>query len=127
MTNWLTPETAIGARLPCGAVVKEATTPDLEGDMALDFDRVPAGGKRGRSGYCYSPNGSHYRRALPDRADDRSDGARDRAGSCPLIPARAALPIACVDRGRAWQAAAHSLTALQESGQAKGDRIGARE
>jgi len=41
MTNWLTPETAIGARLPCGATVVRARWNVPPASVLVDFDRSP--------------------------------------------------------------------------------------
>jgi hypothetical protein len=60
VNDWLTPETAIGARLPCGATVARATVAH-DGAIGVEFDReplmkngVPAGSK---GAWWFHPNG----------------------------------------------------------------------
>jgi hypothetical protein len=64
--DWLTPETAIGARLPCGAVVKKAEKPDSDGDIPVWFDCIPKDGQHKTGPYLFRPNGAHYAGELPN-------------------------------------------------------------
>lgn len=66
--DWLTPETAIGARLPCGATVVGAY---LTADgVTVNFDRDPQNDKArvtaGRTGRTFNKDGSHELGYLPD-------------------------------------------------------------
>lgn len=64
--NWLTPETAIGARLPCGATVVKARARG-GGLVVVDFDRPPAGTERDvYAGRVFDANGRHEFRELPN-------------------------------------------------------------
>jgi len=62
--NWLTPETAIGCTLPCGAKVVEAWD-GKDGGTAVNFDRPPSGGIDGdKFGRCFKADGRHYNDGL---------------------------------------------------------------
>lgn len=60
-TNWLTPETAIGATLPCGAKVVRAALDD-DGDIQVWFDQPPVDGAGRQSHRCgqwyFKPDGT---------------------------------------------------------------------
>lgn len=62
-----TPETIIGATLPCGAKVVSARWFDrnIDDDIVATFDREPYGRKISE-GFCFKPDGKHYRGELPD-------------------------------------------------------------
>ena len=66
--NWLTPETAIGCRLPCGAVVVDVYRIWSNGCLTLKFNRAPAPD----DGVCeadmrvFRANGSHRWGTLPN-------------------------------------------------------------
>jgi hypothetical protein len=64
MTDWLTPETAIGCKLPCGATVVTAYRKN-DGDIAVTFDRGP-GRHHYKGSYSFKPNGSHYKGLMPN-------------------------------------------------------------
>jgi hypothetical protein len=68
--DWLTPETALGARLPCGATVIEAEEhqcADRVLAVRVDFDRPPAHDKHDRrNGWLYTPDGKNYYSGTPD-------------------------------------------------------------
>jgi hypothetical protein len=65
-SNWLTPETAIGCTLSCGAKVVRASWGD-EGRVDVDFDRAPAGTETEiYEGRVFHRNGSHAYDRLPD-------------------------------------------------------------
>jgi hypothetical protein len=59
--NWLTPETAIGATLPCGAKVVRAALDD-DGDIQVWFDQPPVDGAGRQSHRCgqwyFKPDGT---------------------------------------------------------------------
>jgi hypothetical protein len=64
--NWLTPETAIGCTLPCGAKVVEAWD-GKDGGTAVNFDRPPSGGiDVDKFGRCFRADGRHYTDGLPN-------------------------------------------------------------
>jgi hypothetical protein len=65
MTNWLTPETAIGCRLPCGAVVVRAANAGTN-CVRIGFDRTPKNGMGDKGSYSFCLNGSHYYGTLPN-------------------------------------------------------------
>jgi hypothetical protein len=66
--DWLTPETAIGCRLPCGATVERAMAHDKHlGCVCVDFDRAPAGlPDNRRLARMFHADGSHFWGDLPD-------------------------------------------------------------
>jgi hypothetical protein len=70
-TNWLTPETAIGATLPCGAKVVRSHQyiHDFSSKtgylFVVDFDRAPEG-KQTADGWLTRSDGSNHYGSLPD-------------------------------------------------------------
>ena len=94
--NWLTPETAIGCRLPCGAVVEKAEwTESAKESVTVFFDRVPAVDK------CNS---------LPEKRVFKRDGCHWFGKLPNLIPPTPAQPRVFVTR-EAWQSAIKNLDA----------------
>lgn len=68
-TNWLTPETAMGATLPCGAKVERVEIcPEIADEVTVYFDRVPIGGGGGDQPKIrqFSLDGSHVYGDLPN-------------------------------------------------------------
>jgi hypothetical protein len=90
--NWLTPETAIGCRLPCGATVLEAFLNGPVARICVNFDRNPMM-ISGRM--AFGPNGWHFD---PDGGD--MDGVFPN-----LIPPTPAQPGVMVTREAAVRAA----------------------
>ena len=69
VNDWLTPETAIGARLPCGATVVSA---EWLGHLCfnrrvvtVDFDKAPKG-RLAQSGWLFFTDGVNYRNVIAD-------------------------------------------------------------
>jgi hypothetical protein len=62
--NWLTPETAIGATLPCGAKVVRAEWHRER--IVVDFDHPPSGSFGPRFNRSFKANGEHTLGELPN-------------------------------------------------------------
>lgn len=64
--DWLTPETAIGCKLPCGATVVKARK-DSDGVVVVSFDREPQKpGDIFQFDTVFLRNGRHYAETLPN-------------------------------------------------------------
>jgi hypothetical protein len=63
--NWLTPQTAIGCTLPCGAKVVRAETIGERGNIFVYFDRAHNGWRK-NDRFEYAPSGKHAYNGLPN-------------------------------------------------------------
>lgn len=133
-TEWLTPQTAIGSTLPCGAKVVDAFS-SRGGDIAVTFDREPKGGKWGRGFYNYNSCGRHWRGDLPDLTPAAKPagvfvtremlaevyGGADRMGLNALADALGIPPDP--PKKAPWEAAYEAWWAAQEPGAPDSDDV----